>query len=95
MKTHTPFVILPGMFAIKRNGEPHLIVYPENGTRPLKSPEALDAWATLYSRQSEEVRLAAINGSMFGWECPAALPALLSIAQQQPVVEPPAVRSDA
>jgi hypothetical protein len=77
----TPFVILPVMFAIKRDGEPHMIIYPENGSHALKSPQSLDAWATIYARQSDAVRDAAITGSMFGWDVPGALPALIAMTE--------------
>ena len=81
MNTRPPFVILPTMFAIKRDGEPHLIIFPEEGTRRLKSPEALDAWAKIYARQSDLVRDSAIAASMNGWDIPFALAALTAMAQ--------------
>jgi hypothetical protein len=84
----TPFVIQPGMFAIKRDEAPHLIVYPEDGSRPLKSPEALDAWAKLYALQTEEIRQSAISASMFGWDSAAAIPALIWIAGDPARIKP-------
>ena len=78
-----PFTILPTMFAVKRDGVPHLIVYPERGTRALKSAESLEAWATIHDRQSDAVRDSAIAASMFGWDKPVALAALTAITKAQ------------
>ena len=78
-----PFVILPSMFAIKRGGAPHLVIYPESGTRALQSPEALEAWAQIYARQSDEVRESAMSASMFGWHAPCALAALTAMNAAQ------------
>jgi hypothetical protein len=73
-----PFTILPIMFAVKHptTAEPVLVIYRELGFRPLKSPQALDGWAQIYNSQPDPVRRSAIGASMFGWDVPAAKPAI-------------------
>lgn len=72
----TTFQITRAMFAIKRDGDPVLIIYPNKGTHALRSPDALAAWAVIHSVQSDEVRSSATGASMFGWDKPIAAAAV-------------------
>lgn len=67
-----PFMLTRQMFAIKRDDQPHFIIYPNNGSNAVISEQALQAWSALYRVQSDSLRDSATAGSMFGWEVPAA-----------------------
>lgn len=57
-------------------GQKIFLIEGQEGFNVAETPQQLALWQSLYQVQPEAVTRAAVNGSMFGWDVPAAQPAI-------------------